>query len=127
MSVIREALSLARERSFSHVEVEYEGLSFSAVLECAPPKPNVTATSDSPGDEGLTPVTAPVVGYYKAAEPPLEVGKRVERGDIVGIVAALGLANEVESPVSGEVVQVLVEPDQPVEFGQSLALVRPGR
>ena len=48
----------------------------------------------------------------------------MDKGEIVASIAALGLNNDVESPVSGEIIEVLVKPDQAVEFGQALALVK---
>jgi biotin carboxyl carrier protein len=70
-------------------------------------------------------IRSTLVGYYRPTKTPLAVGERVQHGQVVAIVSALGIANEVESTLSGEVVEVLVEPDQPVEYGQALALVRP--
>ena len=54
------------------------------------------------------------------------MGRTVKKGEVVAIVAALGIANEIESKVSGDVVEVLVDTNQAVEFGQLLAKVRLG-
>lgn len=74
------------------------------------------------------PVTSPMVGtFYKApspdAKPFVEVGKTVSKGDVVCIVEAMKLMNEIESEFSGKVVEICVEDGQPVEFGQVLMYI----
>ena len=69
-------------------------------------------------------IASTLVGYYQEAKQPLRVGTAVHAGEVVAIVTALGIANDVESKVSGEIVEVLVEPNQPVEYGQALAKVK---
>ena len=125
--MIRHALRVAREHEFAEVSLHVGDLEFSAALQ--PAQRTVLAVVGAPSGEvplGYTPVVAPVVGYFREASEPMVVGKRVEKGSVVGVVAALGLANEVEAPVSGEVVEILVEANQPVEFGQTIAMVRAG-
>ena len=73
-------------------------------------------------------VTSPMVGtFYKApspdARPFVEVGQTISKGDVVCIVEAMKLMNEIESEFSGKVVEVCVEDGQPVEFGQVLMYV----
>ena len=75
-------------------------------------------------------VTAPVVGVFFAAPSPesspfVELGGDVKTGDIVCIIEAMKLFNEIESEVSGKIVKVLVENATPVEFDQPLFLVDP--
>jgi biotin carboxyl carrier protein len=129
MEAIRHALTIARERGYAEVEVEFGELEFEASL-CPQPKqaPQMTSaialeTGDYPESEGGVPIVAPMVGYYRAGS--LEVGARVRKGDIVAAIAALGLANDIEAPADGEVDEVLVEPNQPVEYGQVLARLKP--
>lgn len=74
------------------------------------------------------PITSPMVGtFYKApapdAKPFVEVGSTVSSGDVVCIIEAMKLMNEIESDVSGKVVEICVEDGQPVEFGQVLMYV----
>ncbi|MEO0180300.1 MAG: acetyl-CoA carboxylase biotin carboxyl carrier protein [candidate division WOR-3 bacterium] len=81
--------------------------------------------------EGLHPIRSPIVGtFYRApapgAEPFTDVGKRVRKGQTLCIVEAMKVMNEIESDVDGEVVKILVENAQPVEYGQVLFLIRPG-
>ena len=81
-------------------------------------------------DSGLVPIVSPMVGtYYAAASPEsapyVRQGDRINKGQVVCIVEAMKLMNEIESEVSGTIVRVLVENAQPVEYGQELFLVQP--
>ena len=74
-------------------------------------------------------IKSPIVGtYYSApspeAEPFVTVGARVESGQVLCIIEAMKLMNEIESDVAGEVVQVLVENGHPVEYGEPLFGIR---
>jgi len=74
------------------------------------------------------PITSPMVGtFYKApspnAKPFVELGSTVAEGQVVCIIEAMKLMNEIESDVSGKVVEICVEDGQPVEFGQVLMYV----
>jgi acetyl-CoA carboxylase biotin carboxyl carrier protein len=87
---------------------------------------------DSADDSGAghDHVTSPVVGtFYRAPEPGAEpfvtVGDHIEEGQVVGIVEAMKLMNPVTAGVGGEVVEILAENAQPVEFGQPLIAVQP--
>lgn len=75
-----------------------------------------------------TPITSPMVGAFYAApspgsEPYVKVGDVVKAGQVVCIVEAMKLMNEIESEVSGKVVQICVEDGQSVEYGQVLMYV----
>ncbi len=74
------------------------------------------------------PLTSPMVGtFYSApspdAEPFVKVGQTVKDGDVVCIVEAMKLMNEIEAEFSGKVVEICVEDGQPVEFGQVLMYI----
>lgn len=78
----------------------------------------------------LVKITSPMVGtFYKSpspgAAPFTEVGKTVNSGQVVCIIEAMKLMNEIESEVSGKVAKICVEDGQPVEFGQTLMLIEP--
>jgi len=78
----------------------------------------------------LTPIKSPMVGtFYRApapgAKPYVEVGQIISAGQVVCIVEAMKLMNEIESEVAGRVVKTLVENGKPVEFGQTLFLIEP--
>ena len=73
-------------------------------------------------------VTSPIVGtFYRASSPDkpslVEVGDTVKEGQILCIIEAMKLMNEIESEASGKIVQVLVENGQPVEYGQPLFVI----
>jgi len=75
-------------------------------------------------------ITSPMVGtFYKSPSPGspsfVEVGKTVSAGQIVCIIEAMKLMNEIESEVSGKVVEICIQDGQPVEYGQTLIIVEP--
>lgn len=81
-------------------------------------------------DEGLVFVTSPIVGtFYRApnpdASPYVDLGVAVAKGQVVCIVEAMKLMNEIEAEVSGTVARILVENGHAVEFGQRLFALRP--
>ena len=74
------------------------------------------------------PLTSPMVGtFYKSrspdAKPFVEVGQTVTQGEVVCIVEAMKLMNEIESEFSGKIVEICVQDGQPVEFGQVLMYI----
>ena len=74
------------------------------------------------------PLTSPMVGtFYRApspgADPFVKVGDTVKKGQVVCIIEAMKLLNEVEADMDGTVKEVCVENGQPVEFGQSLFII----
>jgi biotin carboxyl carrier protein len=127
-STVRHILELARSRGYAEVSLRQGDFEFSASLEAAPKKKKVssalTTESGEPVEPPLLEVTAPLVGFYRPGKATLEPGTTLSKGDLVGEIVALGLATDVESTVSGEVVEVLIEADQPVQYGQVLARVR---
>jgi acetyl-CoA carboxylase biotin carboxyl carrier protein len=91
----------------------------------SPPPPAAAARSD------LQAISAPMVGtFYRSPAPGdpafVEVGSRITSGQPVCILEAMKLMNELESEISGEVVEILVENGTPVEFGQVLMRIKPG-
>ena len=73
-------------------------------------------------------VKSPMVGtFYKSPAPGepafIAVGKEVKKGDVVCIVEAMKMMNQIESPVSGVIKEILVDDGQPVEFDQDLILI----
>ena len=97
----------------------------------APPVPD-TRASELRATEDLHLVKSPIVGtYYEAPSPGAEafvkVGSHVESGQVLCIVEAMKLMNEIESDESGEVVRIFAENGQPVEYGQPLFGIRPSR
>jgi acetyl-CoA carboxylase biotin carboxyl carrier protein len=89
-----------------------------------------TAAAPGAAPSQLLEIKSPMVGTYYAApepgaEPYTKVGSRVATGQVVCIIEAMKIMNEIESEVAGVVREVLVENAQPVEFGQPLFRVDP--
>ncbi len=100
--------------------------------ESAPNKVDLTAAAAVPAapEESLHIVRSPIVGtFYEApspgAPPFIKVGDEVEVGQVLCIVEAMKLMNEIECDVAGEVVKKLVANGQPIEYGQELFSIRP--
>ncbi len=94
----------------------------------------VTAQPSAPppevAEEGLHTVKSPIVGtFYEApspgAPPFAKVGDSVEVGQVLCIVEAMKLLNEIESDVAGEILKKFATNGQPIEYGQELFVIRP--
>ena len=94
-------------------------------------KAKPVGSQESP-DEGTNylEISSPMVGtFYRSASPDkppfIKVGDTIEKGDVVCIIEAMKLYNEIESEISGKVVKVMVEDATPVEYDQVLFLIEP--
>ena len=81
-------------------------------------------------DKGYITIKSPIIGtFYRKPSPDkdvfVEVGDSVKEGDVLCVIEAMKLFNEIESEVSGKIVKVLVDDSSPVEFDQPLFLVDP--
>lgn len=99
-----------------------------AAMPTAPSAQTQPTAAEQPSAKKGTPITSPMVGtFYKSpspdAAPFVTVGQTIKQGDVVCIVEAMKLMNEIESEVAGKVVEICVEDGQPVEFGQVLMYV----
>ncbi len=95
----------------------------------APAAPNAAPEAAADPDAGLHLVKSPIVGTYYGSPSPgsspfVAVGDHVDKGQVIGIVEAMKLMNEIESDASGEIVKCLVSNGQPIEFGQPLFSIR---
>jgi acetyl-CoA carboxylase biotin carboxyl carrier protein len=106
-----------------------------AVVAAMPTQTVVAPVSEAPGapadEPGVHYITSPIVGtFYRApspnAAPYVQVGDLVKPGQILCVVEAMKLMNEIECDTAGEVVRVLVENGQPVEYGERLFAIRMG-
>ena len=75
-------------------------------------------------------VTAPIVGTFYAASSPdaddfVKVGDQVDKGAVLCIIEAMKLMNEIEAEVSGQVMEIVAENGEPVEYGQTLMWINP--
>ena len=90
------------------------------------------STADAESDIELAVVKSPIVGtFYRAAEPGAppfaDIGTTVKKGQVLCIIEAMKLMNEIESEYDGEVVKVYVDNGQPVQYGERLfAIKEPG-
>ena len=110
-----------------------QGAEMSSSAAQAPPKPidpPADAANDAQADDGFTQVQSPIVGtFYEAsspdAEPFVSVGDKVSVGQVLCIIEAMKLMNEIEAEVAGTVEKRLVSNGQPVEYGEPLFAIRP--
>lgn len=141
-SKLKEFVDLAKEMGACQLEMQ-EGdkkfsVSFPTAASAAPmmmyqsmPGSASPATSAQPSkNDGLVEITSPFVGtYYSSPSPdsPVYVKKsdKVSKGQTLCIVEAMKIMNEIESEVSGEIVEICVENESYVEFGQVLFRVKP--
>jgi biotin carboxyl carrier protein len=127
LTLVRHALTVARDAEFASLELEAPNLKFRAELGRGARKVKAAveqgAGGESAGDSSV--VKSLLVGYFGAGPTPLKVGSQVAIGDVVGIVTALGIPNEILSEVNGVVDKVLVAAGDPVEYGQPLVKVKP--
>src|SRR5262245_50951156 len=148
---LRELIEIISRSEFVTFELEREGLRLKLVkgnsapslvhastpasglsLPAAESAPAVVAeaTSAARGEPGVVDFPSPIVGtFYRApgpeAVPFVEVGARVKKGQVLGIVEAMKLMNEIESEIDAEVVEICVANGMPVEYGQVLFRLRP--
>jgi acetyl-CoA carboxylase biotin carboxyl carrier protein len=152
-SELKEIMKYIENSSFVEFELEREGFKLKLVRRAAPdngqsgaaavPAPAAHVAAPVPGApaagalaaqpaaeaEGVHVVKSPIVGtFYRASSPGgkpfTEPGDVVKKGQILCIVEAMKLMNEIESDCEGEVLEVLVENGQPVEFGEPLFRIR---
>ena len=143
---LKEMITLMNENGLTEIEIEREGQrirlkkGFSGVPEMTqervliqPPQP---ASAAAPAKEpeaaksNLVEIKAPMVGtFYRTpapdAPPFAEKGDMIEPGQVICIIEAMKLMNEIKSEVKGKIVDILVENAQPVEFGHVLFLIEP--
>ncbi|MEQ9104592.1 MAG: acetyl-CoA carboxylase biotin carboxyl carrier protein [Rhodothermales bacterium] len=151
---LRDILKLVSESDVSEVEIEEEDLRIfvrkaapapapapmvqSWEIPAAQPAPQPApqpaaapqAPAAAPAEPAGTEVRAPIVGtFYEAASPDskpyVQVGDSVKAGDVLCIIEAMKLMNEIESEVSGTVRKILVKNATPVEYDQPLFIIEP--
>jgi acetyl-CoA carboxylase biotin carboxyl carrier protein len=148
---LKQILNLVREHGLSEFEIEQEGWRLKVRKESAPVAPAVAvpppllptvasagltlgsslpaALDDADIDIELAVVKSPIVGtFYRSPEPGaasfVEVGATVKKGQVLCIIEAMKLMNEIDSEYDGEVVNAYVENGQPVQYGERLFAIR---
>ncbi|MCX7809067.1 MAG: acetyl-CoA carboxylase biotin carboxyl carrier protein [Deltaproteobacteria bacterium] len=142
LKFLRELMAMLSEFNIAELRLEKAGerivirRSFGASQDLAslpaspPVHPSVSPSPPAVQDEAdIVVVTSPFVGtFYRApapgAPPFVEVGSEVRPGQVLCIIEAMKLMNEIESEVSGTVMEILVENGKPVEYGQPLFRIR---
>ncbi len=150
---IKEIIALMNEHNLNEIEIEREGLKLKlrksaggdivvggpphyAIQSLPSPKAAEPAAAGpagpGPADASKTnkDIKSPMVGtFYRSPSPEaeafVEVGQTVEVGQVVCIVEAMKLMNEIKSEVRGKILEVAVQNAEPVEFGQTLFIVDP--
>jgi acetyl-CoA carboxylase biotin carboxyl carrier protein len=146
---IKEILRILEEQDVTEFELEQDGTKLricrgqratsaghlvaptSFVAPVAAPSPSPAAPAASEPAEGKDAVVnSPIVGtFYRAADPNaapfVNVGDRVRLGQVLCIIEAMKLMNEIEAEVAGEVMKVHPENGQPVQYGDPLFTIRP--
>ena len=144
---IKEMISLMNENSLVEMEIEKDGMrirlkktngagenySGPILIEREKSAPSKTAEFPSAVEKETVKtieIKAPMVGtFYRApspeAPPYVEVGQIIEPGQVVCIIEAMKLMNEIKSEVRGRLLEILVDNAEPVEFGQSMFIIEP--
>ena len=145
LALLKELLALLDASSATTIEVRRGFTTYRVSRESAHGTPVIVAAAAGPAAAGTAPaaqppaaasgtrlleVKSPMVGtFYRSpepgAEPYVKVGSRVTSGQTLCIIEAMKIMNELESEVTGQVREILVEDAQPVEFGQVLFRVEP--
>src|SRR5581483_3077140 len=150
---LKQILDLVREHELAEFEIEQEGLrlkvrkdsagavvvqqampapmpaAFPAAQAAGGPAPSAPGPAPVAGEIELAVVKSPIVGtFYRSPEPGapsfVEVGSTVKKGQVLCIIEAMKLMNEIDSEYDGEVVNVYVENGQPVQYGERLFAIR---
>jgi acetyl-CoA carboxylase biotin carboxyl carrier protein len=128
MEVEKEGMKLKLKKGFAGVErsVEYVPRNISAGAAEAKPVPVAIEKPKPTGTE----IKSPMVGtFYRSPSPDaasyVNIGDKIEVGQVLCIIEAMKLMNEIKSEVRGKVVEIQAENAEPIEFGQVLFVVEP--
>ena len=138
---IRELIDLISRSNFASFELEGEGFRLKLVKDTsgvtrpesqgvASPHRAAEAQGKHETADGLVDLHTPIVGtFYRGATPDakpfVEVGGRVGKGQVLCIVEAMKVMNEIEAEIEAEVAEILITDGQPVEYGEILFRLRP--
>ena len=137
---IKQLMDLLKDTDITELQIERDGAKlkikrerFMSSFEVTPPaKQTAPAEVKEEAEERHTHATisSPIVGIFHRSPAPeappfVEVGSPVKKGQVLCIVEAMKLMNEIESDVDGVVSKILVENGQPVEYGEPLFLIEP--
>ena len=135
---LKRIIKIFQNTELSELEVEGKGIKVrmkkASSEEISLPVPGKFNEKHSPKkapeEENLYKITSPMVGvFYRAPSPEsppfVEEGDVVDKEDVVCIIEAMKIMNEIKAEIKGKIKKILVENGEPVEYGQSLFLVEP--
>lgn len=138
---LKELMGLLKDTDVTELQIEKDGVKvkirrekfFGGHLDIQPAlteKREIKKEEVVEAEGRLQTITSPIVGtFYRAsspeAEPFVAVGTKVKKGQVICVIEAMKLMNEIESEVDGIVVRALVESGHPVEYGEPLFLIEP--
>lgn len=136
---LRELISLLKETDITELQIEKDGTKvkirrqtmISPIEVQTKTPPPERREEEAEGEvQRLVTITSPIVGtFYRSpspeAPPFVENGVRVRKGQVLCIIEAMKLMNEIESETDGVIMRILVENGQPVEYGEPLFLIEP--
>jgi len=142
---IKKLIDLLKDTDITELQIEREGSKlrvrrekFLSEFSVSPPVRETKAPAqaepkeESAEEQRLVTISSPIVGmFYRSPSPDaphfVEEGSVVKKGQVICIIEAMKLMNEIESDTDGVVSKVLVENGQPVEYGEPLFLIEPRR
>lgn len=136
---LKELISFLKDTDIAEFQYEKDGtkvkirrqMALSPVgMQPGPASTNIETSRTQEETQRLVTVTAPIVGtFYRSPSPEsppfVDMGAHVKKGQVICIIEAMKLMNEIESEVDGTVVRALVENSQSVEYGEPLFLIEP--
>ncbi len=137
---IKQLTEFLKDTDITELQIERNGVKikikrerFAPSFEITPPVrqgPPAEVTEEAQETQKLVTITSPIVGIFHRspspeASPYVEVGSTVKNGQVLCIVEAMKLMNEIESDADGVISKILVENGQPVEYGEPLFLIEP--
>jgi len=123
-------MMVAQQQAVGHAAPAVLPEVFATAAQVAPTHLAGAPTGEEAEDASLHVVKSPIVGtFYESPSPGapafVKIGDQVENGQILCIIEAMKLMNEIECDVAGEIVKRFAQSGQPVEYGQALFAVRP--
>ncbi|MCM8800802.1 MAG: acetyl-CoA carboxylase biotin carboxyl carrier protein [Candidatus Omnitrophica bacterium] len=146
---IKEMINLMNENGLIELEIEKNGMRIRLKKTTSSTEPflgpvvvekekitktesaeSISQNISAPSSLRTVEIKAPMVGtFYRASSPEappyVEVGQIIEVGQVICIIEAMKLMNEIKSEIKGKILEILVDNAEPVEFGQPMFLVEP--
>ena len=139
---IKKLMEFLKDSDITELQIEKEGsklkikrdkfmsaFEHSAIVS-KPASVSAEENAETVDEQKLNTINSPIVGIYYSAQSPesppfVSIGSRVTKGQVLCIVEAMKLMNEIESDTDGTIAKILIENGQPVEYGEPLFLIDP--